>query len=106
VPFDAQSRYRRVQGELVGLGHAVAASTVWTILKGAGLDPTPRRQTVSAEVQTLVEQGKTLPEALAAKPTRTYDAAVPGGLDPLPGGLGTSADRFVAKLYTETARSS
>jgi putative transposase len=28
---------------LVGLGHAVAASTVWTILKNAGLDPTPRR---------------------------------------------------------------
>jgi hypothetical protein len=28
---------------LVGLGHAVAASTVWTILKDAGLDPAPRR---------------------------------------------------------------
>jgi putative transposase len=35
--------YRRVQGELVGLGHQIAASTVWTILKKAGLDPAPRR---------------------------------------------------------------
>jgi len=35
--------YRRIQGELIGLGHHIAASTVWTILKGAGINPAPQR---------------------------------------------------------------
>jgi transposase InsO family protein len=35
--------YRRIQGELAGLGYSIAASTVWSILKRAGIDPAPRR---------------------------------------------------------------
>jgi putative transposase len=35
--------YRRIYGELAGLGAKVAASTVWEILKNAGIDSTLRR---------------------------------------------------------------
>src|SRR6266516_4502096 len=35
--------YRRIQGELVGLGIKLAASTVWTILNEAGIEPSPMR---------------------------------------------------------------
>jgi hypothetical protein len=35
--------YRRIHGELAGMGIAVAPSTVWQILKNAGISPAPRR---------------------------------------------------------------
>jgi putative transposase len=35
--------YRRIHGELAGLGITVAPSTVWQILKSAGINPAPRR---------------------------------------------------------------
>jgi putative transposase len=35
--------YRRIQGELAELGYPIAASTVWSILTRAGIDPAPRR---------------------------------------------------------------
>jgi putative transposase len=52
--------YRRIQGELVGLGHQVAASTVWKILKAAGIDPVPQRsgpswrQFLTAQAHTIL----------------------------------------------------
>jgi transposase len=39
--------YRRIHGELALLGIAVAASTVWEILKTAGIEPSPQRATVT-----------------------------------------------------------
>ncbi len=51
--------YRRIHGELTGLGYKLAPSTVWKILKDAGIDPAPRRdgQTWRA---FLVGQAKTI----------------------------------------------
>jgi transposase len=39
--------YRRVHGELLTLGVTVAASTVWQILREAGIDPMPERATTT-----------------------------------------------------------
>jgi putative transposase len=39
--------YRRIQGELAGLGLAVAPSTVWAILRKNGIEPAPRRASLS-----------------------------------------------------------
>ena len=39
--------YRRIHGELSRLGYGVGASTVWTILRRAGVDPAPKRSAVS-----------------------------------------------------------
>jgi putative transposase len=53
--------YRRIQGELVGLGVKLAASTVWTILKEAGIEPAPNRLETSwaaflrAQAATILE---------------------------------------------------
>jgi hypothetical protein len=52
--------YRRIHGELVGLGHPIAASTVWKILKAAGINPAPRRsgptwrQCLAAQAQAIL----------------------------------------------------
>jgi len=39
--------YRRIHGELTRLGITIAASTIWTVLKNAGIDPAPDRNSAS-----------------------------------------------------------
>jgi putative transposase len=51
--------YRRICGELTGLGHRIAPSTIWEILKAAGIDPAPRRAAASWR-QFLSAQAKTI----------------------------------------------
>ncbi|HYZ76319.1 MAG TPA: hypothetical protein VE596_02995 [Gaiellaceae bacterium] len=39
--------YKRIHGELVGLGFDLSASSVWNILHRAGIEPAPRQASVS-----------------------------------------------------------
>jgi cyclase len=56
---------------------------------------------VRGRVQQMIDDGKSLKEVLEAKVTAPFDATTLGALTPLPAGFGTSADRFVATIYTE-----
>ena len=42
--------HRRIHGELLGLGYKLAQSTVWLILKRAGIDPAPRRTVYRSKI--------------------------------------------------------
>ena len=52
--------YRRIHGELAGLGVKVAASTVWEILKTSGIDPAPLRRTRPTWQQFLRSQAEAI----------------------------------------------
>jgi len=51
--------YRRVHGELQRLGHTIAASTIWKILRTAGIDPT-RDRTGPTWAQFIRSQAKAI----------------------------------------------
>ena len=51
--------HRRIAGDLLKLGHRIAPSTVWRILKAAGIDPAPRRSGPTWK-QFLIAQARTV----------------------------------------------
>ena len=51
--------YRRICGELTGMGHKIAPSTIWEILRAAGIDPAPQRAAASWN-QFLSAQAKSI----------------------------------------------
>jgi hypothetical protein len=65
--------YLRIQGELVGLGIKLAPSTVWSILKEAGIEPAPRRleqswtEFLRAQAASILECGFLTVDALFRK---------------------------------------
>jgi putative transposase len=60
--------YRRIHGELAGLGVKVAASTVWEILNKAGINPAPRR-TGPPWSQFMRSQAEAILARLSSRPT-------------------------------------
>jgi transposase len=69
--------YRRIHGELAGLGVKIAASTVWGILKKAGIDPAPRRS-ASTWPQFLRSQAEAILARLYGRPARWHPGICPG----------------------------
>jgi hypothetical protein len=60
-----------VQGELVRLGHPVAASTVWQILHDAGIDPARRTGPTWKQFLTAQARGIIAVTKAGAQPCRS-----------------------------------
>jgi hypothetical protein len=82
--------HRRVPGELVKLGHPIAASTVWQIRHAAGINPAPRRKpdfvTYCVQAYGRYTDGYFSFEA-RPRPTRWLRPSRRRGHHPQPGGI-------------------
>jgi putative transposase len=63
--------YRRITGELAGLGRQVGATTVWRILRKVGIGPVPRRSGPSWG-QFLQTRPKGSSPVISSMPTRSH----------------------------------
>jgi glyoxylase-like metal-dependent hydrolase (beta-lactamase superfamily II) len=108
-PFIDTNNGGSLKGALEALDYLMkAAGPATKLIPGHGTiikreDIVPYRDMildVQSKVRQLIDQGKTLQDVLAARPTAAYDTKVPGALGTAPGG-GTSANRFVRMLYSE-----
>jgi transposase len=88
--------YRRIHGELAGLGVRVSASTVWEILKANGIDPAPRRTGPTSR-----EYGKLQPEF-----TIMFSGAAPAGIGPRMSRGGGTAGQHAGHVTMAGQRSS
>ena len=71
--------YRRIHGELAGLGVKVAASTVWEILKARGIDPGRRRSGPTwVTIPALPGRGHPGLRLLHGRPARRHTGLRPG----------------------------
>ena len=71
--------YRRIHGELAGLGVKVAASTVWEILKASGIDPAPATDRADlVAVPALPGRGDPGLRLLHGRPARRHPGLRPG----------------------------
>ena len=71
--------YRRIHGELAGLGVKVAASTVWEILKTSGIDPAPTADRADlVTVPALPGRGDPGVRLLHGRPARRHPGLRPG----------------------------
>jgi putative transposase len=89
--------YRRIEGELLGLGIKLAASTVWTILKEAGVEPAPRR--LEQNWSEFLRQQAASTGAEGPSTCRTLDRQRPSGVsrpaaNPRPPPPAARADRL------------
>jgi len=109
-PFVDPSHGGTIKGVLAAIDQTLALAGPNTVLAPGHGSLVTKDQLVSyrkmivdmiAKVQAEIDAGKSLKDILAAKLTAPYDATVPGGLDVLPAGLGTSADRFVGEIFAE-----